>query len=57
MRAVSIVGDDKVSKSWLIPFISDVVHKSSRIGEELDRLASPFARVDSTNEEQDVDQE
>ena len=55
--AVSIVGDHDGSKRGLFPLARDVIHKTSGIAEEVDGLFSPFARVDSTNEKENVDEE
>jgi len=33
LRAISIVGDNKVGKSCLVPFVGNIVHKPSRVGE------------------------
>ena len=41
----------------MLPLARDVIHKTSGIAEEVDGLFSPFARVDSTNEKEDVDEE
>jgi len=56
LRAVSIVGDDNGSKCGFFPFVGDVVHEASGVAEQSDSLVCPFAGVDSTYEEQDVDQ-
>lgn len=57
LGTVSIVSDYNLSECRLIPLASDVVHKSSRITEQTDRLARPLARVDAANEEKDVNEE
>ena len=55
--ALSIVGNHDGSKRGLLPLARDVIHKTGGIAEEVDGLFSPFARVDSTNEKEDVDEE
>ena len=55
--AVSIVGDHDGSKRWLFPLTRNVIHKAGGIAEKVDGLLSPFARVYSANQKEDVDEE
>jgi len=56
LRAVSIIGYDQVGKSGSIPFVGDIVHETGWVIEQIHGLVGPLSGVDTTNEEEDVDQ-